>query len=90
MAWASRRMRAALSELARPRTVIPVHGETRHMQAHAQLAQSMGLASLVPHNGDVLRLSPGPVAIIDRVESGRLRVARGRRLQRVRAPKTDD
>lgn len=73
-----------LYELARPRAVVPVHGEDRHMRAHAQLAESMGAATCVPHDGAVVRLAPGPARVVDRVESGRLRLTRGRRVQRVR------
>lgn len=59
----------------RPRIVIPVHGEQRHMEAHAELATSIGVPqSLVPFNGAVVRLGPGPAEIVGRVRSGRLRV----------------
>jgi ribonuclease J len=59
----------------RPRIVVPVHGEQRHMQAHAELAIACGVPeSLVPFNGAVVRLAPGPAAIIGRVHAGRLRL----------------
>lgn len=61
-------------ELARPQSVIPVHGEERHMTAHAELAKSMGLPTLVPFNGAVVQLVPGPPKILDTVEHGRVRV----------------
>lgn len=61
-------------ELARPRSVIPVHGEARHMTAHAELAESMGLPTLVPFNGAVVQLVPGPPKVLDTVEHGRVRV----------------
>jgi ribonuclease J len=73
-------------ELARPGVVVPVHGEARHMSAHADLARSMGLASVVPFNGAVVRLAPGPAQIIETVEHGRLRVGRHRKLIRQRSP----
>jgi len=57
-----------------PRIVIPVHGEERHMEAHAELAGRCGAQSLVPFNGAVVRLAPGPAEIIDRVPAGRLLV----------------
>jgi ribonuclease J len=47
---------AAMLKAARPKFLLPVHGETRHLHLHAQLAASQGLASenvFVLHNGDV-------------------------------------
>ncbi|TGW14760.1 ribonuclease J [bacterium NHP-B] len=38
----------------RPKNVIPVHGEDRHLEAHKQLAHDLGIASIAPHNGDVI------------------------------------
>ena len=61
-------------ELARPQSVIPVHGEERHMKAHAELAKSMGLPTLVPFDGAVVQLVPGPPKVLDTVEHGRVRV----------------
>jgi ribonuclease J len=63
-----------LYETAKPQTIIPVHGEERHMQAHAELAKEMGLPSVVPFNGAVVQLVPGPARVIDTVEHGRVRV----------------
>lgn len=73
-------------ELARPAVVVPVHGEACHMSAHADLARSMGLESVVPFNGAVVRLAPGPAQVTGTVEHGRLRVGRGRRLVQHRSP----
>jgi len=63
----------------RPRTSIPVHGEPRHLAAHAQLA----LACQVPRaltiaNGSLVRLAPGEATVLDEVFSGRLAVDGGR------------
>ncbi len=63
-----------LYEVAKPRTVIPVHGEERHMNAHADLAASMNLPAVVPFNGAVVQLVPGPAKIIDSVERGRVHI----------------
>ena len=61
-------------ETAQPRTIVPVHGEQRHMEAHAALAEEMGLPNVVPFNGAVVQLVPGPARVIDTVEHGRARV----------------
>ncbi len=45
---------AAMIKAARPRFLLPVHGETRHLHLHARLAQDLGLAPdnvFVLHNG---------------------------------------
>lgn len=56
----------------RPKVAVPVHGEQRHQLAHARLAQSCQVPhGLVPTNGDVVRLAPGPVEVVTQVRSGR-------------------
>lgn len=58
---------------ARPRIAIPVHGEKRHIREHVKLAQALQVPeTIAPKNGDLIRLAPGPVALIDEVPSGRL------------------
>ena len=59
----------------RPQIAVPVHGETRHLYGHAELAQ----ACQVPHapiiaNGDVLRLSADGPDLVGQVQTGRLAV----------------
>lgn len=63
----------ALYQWLRPQMLIPVHGEMRHMVAHAALGRRQGIPhGLVPRNGDVVRLAPDGPAVIDQVEAGRL------------------
>jgi ribonuclease J len=67
-------------QLVRPRVAVPVHGEARHLLAHAKLAEECQVQqALVIDNGDVVRLGPGPAAVIDEVPTGRLGVE-GQRL----------
>jgi ribonuclease J len=57
----------------RPRIAVPVHGELRHMAEHARLAKSLQVPeTLVPANGQLYRLAPGPAELIDEVPCGRL------------------
>lgn len=57
----------------RPRILLPVHGERRHMAEQARLGLERGIpAAIVQSNGDVLRLAPGEAAIVGRQEAGRL------------------
>jgi ribonuclease J len=57
----------------RPRIVIPMHGEARHLMANAALASSLGVGEVVPaFNGEIVRLAPGPARKIDDAPIGRL------------------
>lgn len=60
---------------ARPKIAIPVHGEMRHIREHVKLAQALQVPeTIAPNNGDLIRLAPGPVAVIDETPAGRLYV----------------
>lgn len=64
---------AALYGWLRPRLLVPVHGEIRHMKEQARFARECGVPdTLVQVNGDLVRLAPGPAQRIDAVRSGRL------------------
>lgn len=64
---------AALYGWLRPKTLVPVHGEIRHMHEQARFARECGVpAALVQVNGDLIRLAPGPAKKIDEVRAGRL------------------
>lgn len=70
----------------KPRIAIPVHGEARHLHAHAQLARECQVPeSIVGRNGAVVQLAPGPARIVDHVHSGRL-VLDGKVLRPVSSP----
>jgi ribonuclease J len=57
----------------RPRIVVPVHGEPRHLAEHARLALDHGAATaIVQKNGDVIRLAPGEPKKVDQVRVGQL------------------
>src|SRR3954470_18432741 len=56
----------------KPRTVIPVHGESLHLSEHAALARRLGARTLMIRNGDLVRLAPGDPSVIDEVPAGRL------------------
>jgi ribonuclease J len=64
---------AALYGWLRPKTVVPVHGEIRHMHEQARFALETGVPNaLVQENGDLVHLAPGKPRIVERVRSGRL------------------
>lgn len=57
----------------KPSIAIPMHGEGRHLEAHARLAERLGVEQVVrARNGTMVRLLPGPAEIIDDVPVGRL------------------
>jgi len=57
----------------RPKIAVPVHGERRHLEAHARLALELGVEqAIVPVNGSVIRLAPGPAEIVGHEAHGRL------------------
>lgn len=57
----------------RPELSIPVHGEPRHLLAHAELADELQVPEqLVLRNGLMARIAPGPAEVIDDVPAGRL------------------
>jgi ribonuclease J len=68
-----------LYRLVKPPVVVPVHGEWRHLAAQAELAREAGAEPVLLEDGDILRLAPGPVAVVDSAPVGRL-VVDGNRL----------
>jgi len=69
-----------LYQLVKPRYAVPVHGEWRHMNEHANLAETLQATAFVIEDGDVLRLAPGKPDIIESVPVGKLAVDEGRLL----------
>jgi ribonuclease J len=67
-------------QMVRPRVAIPVHGEARHLQSHAQLAMECQVSdALIIENGDVIRLDAQGAEIAGQVHAGRIG-SDGRRL----------
>jgi ribonuclease J len=60
-------------QMVRPKIAVPVHGEARHLIAHAELASECQVQQpLVIQNGDVVRLTGTGAAVVDEVPVGRL------------------
>ena len=63
----------AMYDWIRPEIAIPVHGERRHMEAHAALALANGVPrAMVPINGSAIRLAPNGPKLIGHETAGRL------------------
>ncbi len=62
---------AELYELLKPKALLPAHGEALHLTSHARFARAQGIKDvLVAHNGEMVRLSPGPLNIFDEAPVG--------------------
>ena len=60
-------------QMIRPRVAIPVHGEARHLAAHADLARRCQVPdALVIENGTMVRLDERGAAIADEIPVGRI------------------
>ena len=67
---ASREELKMMLSLVRPSYFVPVHGEYRHLMAHADIARSMGVADdrvFVLEDGDVLEITPDEGRVVDSV-----------------------
>ena len=62
----------AMHDLVRARAIVPMHGEHRHLAAHAELAESRGTAAAVAPNGTMLDLAGEAPVAVERIETGRL------------------
>ena len=60
----------------KPKSIIPVHGEHRHMIEHVKFAKEMQIPYTVKvENGDIVKLSPGEKPeVFDKAPNGRLYV----------------
>ena len=64
-----------LYDWLKPKALIPMHGEPRHLRAQSIFAQDCGIADVViPRDGHIIKLCPGPLRDIDEAHFGRLHV----------------
>jgi ribonuclease J len=60
-------------QMVRPQVAIPVHGEARHLQSHAELAMECQVGdALIIENGDVVRLDAQGASVEGQVTAGRV------------------
>ena len=63
--------------LVKPKYAIPVHGEYRHLKAHAEVAQSLGIPKeniFLMYSGDVMELDEDGAAVTGKVHTGAIMV----------------
>jgi ribonuclease J len=66
-----------LLNAVRPKNLMPVHGEWRHLRAHAAIARSTGMTDeriVLAENGVVVDLSDGAAEIVGQIEIGNVYV----------------
>jgi len=59
--------------ILKPRNVLPVHGEYRHLMANARLAQDTGIAperTILAENGTVIDLKDGDATVVGQLDLG--------------------
>ena len=61
-----------IHRLLKPKTLIPMHGEYRHLKEHSELAASKGIESLIVPNGSVVEIGDKGAKIVDHIETGRI------------------
>ena len=79
---ASREELKMMLAMVKPKFFVPVHGEYRHLVAHAEIACLMGVTEanvMVLEDGDVLELTADHGTIVDRIPAGHVYV-NGRRM----------
>lgn len=67
---ASQEEQKLMLSLTRPRFFIPIHGELRHLHAHARLARQLGIPAeriLVVENGAVIALTADAARVVDHI-----------------------
>lgn len=72
---ASKQELILMLQLVKPKYFMPIHGETRHLVKHSQLATSLGIPQeniLLAHNGDVIEFVGSKGRIVGKVETGRV------------------
>ncbi|HEY7688867.1 MAG TPA: ribonuclease J [Dongiaceae bacterium] len=63
----------SMYQWVRPRIAIPVHGEARHLAAHAKLAEECQVGQgLAIGNGSLVRLDANGAEIVEHVHAGRI------------------
>lgn len=70
---ASREELKLMLNITKPRYFVPVHGEYRHLRAHAQLAWDLGAAPdgiFVLEDGDILEISNEGARVVDSIPAG--------------------
>ncbi len=61
-----------LHKMVKPKVVVPMHGEHRHLREHVKLCNSNGMCAVLAPNGTMVDLSAETPSVVDYVETGRV------------------
>jgi ribonuclease J len=62
---------ARLHQITKPQTLIPMHGEHRHLREHVKVGAEAGLSGIVAVNGMMIDLSGNQPTVAEYIETGR-------------------
>ncbi|MCK0094896.1 ribonuclease J [Yoonia sp. F2084L] len=60
-----------LHQITKPQTLIPMHGEHRHLREHVKLGAASGLSGIVAVNGMMIDLSGNQPTVAEYIDTGR-------------------
>ncbi len=60
-----------MHDMLKPKMVIPMHGEHRHLREHARLAEANGHPSIIAANGTMVDLTGDAPKAVEYIEAGR-------------------
>jgi len=60
-----------MRDLIKPQTLIPMHGEHRHLREHVKIAESAGVQGVLAVNGMMIDLSGNKPDVVEYIETGR-------------------
>lgn len=60
-----------IHDLLKPRMILPMHGEHRHLREHCRIAQEKGIAAALAVNGKIVDLTGDEPKFVGEVEAGR-------------------
>ena len=66
-----------MMNIVKPKYVIPLHGEQKHLMKHSMLASQMGVSEdnvVIAGNGNVIEITNGSIKISETVPAGRILV----------------
>ena len=63
---------AEMHRLMKPKILLPMHGEHRHLRAHVELGKENGIAGVIAPNGTMVDITGDVPQIVDHIETGRV------------------
>ncbi len=60
-----------MHDIVKPKILIPMHGEHRHLRQHARLGEDKGIASAIAVNGMMMDLTGDTPKVADYIDTGR-------------------